>query len=211
MRLEHGFHHLKRSGPVEIGALLGHHFQIRIAVDHAMEPAGSVPRIVVAHETEQFDVGPFLAHDLYEMLSERDATGVVVGQDLRDGGVGGVDLAVHAKDRNPRRFRPAHIGDGTVCVGGIEQNGPVSGGDDVFKVGGFFCGIVLGIEDGRFVPEFPGPIPCGLAEHDEPGIVQGRDHDSHASRTSGVGGGRRGGVAGREEPDQRQSRRREPD
>ena len=91
---------------VEVGALLRHHLQVREAVHHAVEALGPIPRVVVADQAQDLDVGPLLADLLDEVLAQGDAARVAVRQDLGRGGVGRVDLAVDAEHGDVARPWP---------------------------------------------------------------------------------------------------------
>ena len=94
----------------------------------------------------------------------------------------------------------AHVGDGAVGVGGIEQDGAVAAGDDVLEMGRLLGGVILRIEHGRVVAQLLGAGLRGLAEHDEPRVVQRGDDDGDP-RLAGRGAGgwlaarRRGNAA----------------
>ncbi len=188
VRLQDGFRHLQSFVAVEIRRLLGDHFQAFVPVDDAVKALGAVPRVVVAHQPQQFDVLALFANLFDEVFAEGNGAGIVVRQQLSGRSIGRVDLAVDTEDRNTGVLRPLDVGDRTVRVGGIEQNRRVSRGDDVVEMRGFLGGVVLGIEQRRFISQFDGSITRRLAQYDEPRVVQRRDDDSNFLFPGGSGG-----------------------
>ena len=119
---------------------------------------------------------------------ESDAAGIVVGQDLRDGGVGGVDLAVHAEHRDAGLFGPADVRDRAVGIRRIEQHGRVARGDHVLEVGRFLGRIVLRIEHDHVIAQLRRMLLGRFAQHDEPGVVQRRDDHGNPRLPAGLAG-----------------------
>ena len=64
-----------------------------------------------------------------------------------------------------------------VGVRGVEQDGAVTGGDDVLEVARLLGGVVLRVEDGRLIAKLLGPLLGGVGEHDKPRIVERGDDD----------------------------------
>ena len=53
--------------------------QILVTIDHRMESATACPGIVVANNAENLDIIAAAIHYLDEVLSQLDATGIIIG------------------------------------------------------------------------------------------------------------------------------------
>src|SRR6185312_10764259 len=102
MGLQHGLHDVECPTPIEICALLSHHAEPGISIHDAMKTARSIPRIVVSDQSEELDIPAVLSDLSYKILADLLRAGVVIGDDLRNRGLSGIDLAIHREDRHAR-------------------------------------------------------------------------------------------------------------
>ena len=171
-----------------------------------MKTLRAVPGVGVGDEAEELDVFALLAYDLDKVLAEGDAARVVIGENLGSGGVVGLDLAVHAEHGNAGGLGAADVGNGALGVGAVEEHGAVAGGDEVVEMLGFFCRIVLRVEDDGVVAELFCPVAGGVGEDDEPRIIERGNDDGDFPNHRGfdVGGGT-GADRGKGETDQEEA------
>jgi len=177
MSLQHGFSHFHGLVSVEISALLCQHPKVGILVNHAVKALGSIPGVVVTHQSQQLNVGTFPLKVSHKRLPQRHTTRIIVGKNLSRSAFRVVDFPVHTENRNTGFLGGPYVDDGTVGVGGIEQDGLVTGRQNIIEMFGLFGRVVLRIKEHGFVTQFTGLFNSSLPQHDKPGVVEGRDHD----------------------------------
>ena len=179
-------------GLAPVGRLLRHHLQVRIVVDDVVIALGADAGIGVGFLADQLDVIAFLAHQLDELLRAELGALVVVGDDLRDGDAGGVDLAIDQERRNARVLGLLHGGDRGVGAGIVEDDRLGAAADRRVDQLGLLVGVVVMNQNQRFIAEFLGlgfrADGFGLEEWV---VVRGRDDGNEIRRIGGCGGAQR--------------------
>ncbi len=84
-----------------------------------------------------------------------------------------------------------------VGVGRVDEQGADPFLDQVFDVGGFFGGVVLGVDDDQFHAGGRGSGLSALFQGDEEGVVEGGEGEAQGDAFGGRGGFRLRGRGGR--------------
>ena len=166
-----------------VGRLLGDHLQVRIFVDDVVIALGADAGIGVGFLADQLDVVALLAHQLDELLRAELGALVVVGDDLRDGDAGRVDLAVDQEGGDAGVLGLLHGSDGGVGAGIVEDDRLGAAADRGVDQLRLLVGVVVMHQHQRLVAEFLGlGFGADGFRLEERIVVRGRDDGDEVRR-----------------------------
>ena len=129
MSLEHRLHLGVGLGLAPVGALSGDHLQVGVLVENVVIALRANAGVGVGLLADELGVVALFAHDLDELLRAERRALVVVGDDLRDGDAGLVDLAVDQEARNAGVLGLLNRLDRSVGAGVVENDRDRFAGD----------------------------------------------------------------------------------
>ncbi len=117
-----GLHATERLGLTPISALLRHHFKVSVVVQHVLIALRAHAGVGVRLFAQQFNVAAFAVKQFGELLRAELSILIIIGDDLRHGDAGFVDLPVNEELPDTDVFGFMHRSDSGIRASVVENN-----------------------------------------------------------------------------------------